>query len=120
MCHAGLSHKTGKDGGSGSNLEHFMAEQLDRRGFLKQSSLALAAAGCVAANSSQPRKLPVVILAGPAHERGLIHGKTLKKQILELVKLWKVDLAERFQMDAAAFIQRFVKQTDYLPAIKKW
>ena len=49
-----------------------------------------------------------------------MHGKTLKDAIQELVKLWKEDLAQRFKTDANTFIQRFVKQSNYLPAIKKW
>jgi predicted choloylglycine hydrolase len=102
-----------------------MGQPLNRRAFLKQSSLtglALAATGLAAdaPKSAQPRKLPIVVLEGSAHERGLVHGKTLKTQIHELVKLWKDDLADRFKMDAGAFIQRFVKQTEYVSAIKKW
>src|SRR5581483_815497 len=65
-------------------------------------------------------RLPVLVLEGTAHERGLLHGKTLKKQIHELVKLWKEDLAQRFKTDANSFIRRFVKQTDYRSAMKKW
>jgi len=100
-----------------------MAEQPNRRVFLKQSSLAalaLSAAGNAHADPAPARKLPVLVLEGSAHERGLVHGKTLKKQIHELVTVWKNDLAERYQMNAAAFIKRFVKQTDYVVAIKKW
>jgi isopenicillin-N N-acyltransferase like protein len=97
--------------------------QLDRREFLRLSSLALASAGGASADTpkpAQPRKLQVVVLEGSAHERGLVHGKTLKTQIHELIKLWKADLADRYKMTADAFIKRFVKQTDYLSAIKKW
>jgi predicted choloylglycine hydrolase len=101
-----------------------MYNQLNRRAFFKQSSVAaLAALTARTAASQKPApagKLTVLVLEGTARERGLTHGKALKKQIHELVKLWKEDLAERYRTDADAFIKRFVKQTDYPAAIKKW
>jgi hypothetical protein len=50
----------------------------------------------------------------------LTHGKTLKDSIHAFVKGWKIDLAERYKMDADAFIKKFVQRTDYLSAMKKW
>jgi isopenicillin-N N-acyltransferase-like protein len=97
-----------------------MTEPSNRRVFLKQSGLAVLALSAAGAVQAEQRKLPVLILEGSPRERGLVHGKTLKKQIHELVKLWQDDLAERYKMAASAFIKRFVKQTDYVSAIKKW
>jgi predicted choloylglycine hydrolase len=94
----------------------------DRRAFLQQSTVA-GLAFCAAddwAASAENKKLAVVTLEGSAFERGVIHGKTLKAQIHELVKLWKADLVERYKMPADAFIKKFVQQTDFQPAIKKW
>jgi predicted choloylglycine hydrolase len=96
-----------------------------RRSFLKQATLAgasLWAAGrpLGAAEPKEDRRLTIVALEGPPRQRGLVHGKTLKGPIHELLKLWKADLAERYKMDADAFVKKFVKHTDYLPAIKKW
>jgi len=95
----------------------------NRRSFLKQSAAAAvgAALGNLAgADQQAARPLPVVALEGTPLERGLTHGKKLKEPIHTLLKLWKADLAERYKMDAAAFVQRFVKQTDYPAAIKQW
>jgi isopenicillin-N N-acyltransferase like protein len=64
--------------------------------------------------------LKVLVLDGTPHQRGLVHGRTMKAQIHEIVRLWKAQLADAFKMDADAFIRRFVRQTDFLPAIKKW
>ena len=36
------------------------------------------------------------------------------------MRLWKADLAAQFKMDADAFITRFLGQTHYVEAIKKW
>ena len=93
-----------------------------RRDFLHQSTaagLALSAAGGFAV-PAEPDRLRVVVLEGTAHERGLTHGKTLKEPIHALVKLWKADLAERYKMEADAFIPKFLRYTDYLPAIRQW
>src|SRR5262249_47238069 len=66
------------------------------------------------------KRLPVVTLEGSPFDRGVTHGKTLKAQIHELMKHWKADLAERYKMPADAFIKKFVQQTAFQPAIKKW
>ncbi len=67
-----------------------------------------------------PRKLRVLVLEGTPRQRGLAHGKALQKQIHQVLKLWKAELAATYKMDADAFIQCFVKKTDYLSAMKKW
>src|SRR4030095_12739146 len=43
---------------------------------------------------SNKKDLRVVVLEGSPYNRGLIHGKTLKKEINELVRLWKADLGK--------------------------
>jgi isopenicillin-N N-acyltransferase-like protein len=83
-------------------------------------SAMLLAAAAAKAEPAAARKLAVVVLEGSPYNRGLIHGKTLKTQIHDFVAVWKADLAQRYKMDADAFIQRFVKKTDYPAAIKKW
>ncbi|MGH9429834.1 MAG: C45 family autoproteolytic acyltransferase/hydrolase, partial [Terriglobia bacterium] len=67
-----------------------------------------------------PRKLKVMVLEGTPYQRGLIHGKTMKDQIHQLVRLWKAQLADVFKTDADVFIKRFAKQTEYVAAMKKW
>lgn len=66
------------------------------------------------------RKLKVLVLQGSPRDRGLAHGKAMREQIHRVLKLWKADLAANYKMDADAFIQRFVKKTDFLTAMKKW
>src|SRR4051794_5914982 len=62
----------------------------------------------------------VLLLEGSAHERGLTHGKALRSEIHEVVRLWKADLEAQFKMDADAFIARFLERTRHLEAIRKW
>jgi isopenicillin-N N-acyltransferase-like protein len=69
---------------------------------------------------SNKKDLRVVVLEGPPYNRGLMHGKTLKKEINELVRLWKADLEKVYKMKADTFISNFLKKTDFTKAIKKW
>lgn len=62
----------------------------------------------------------VLLLQGSAYERGLTHGKALRNEINEIVRLWKADLAARFKMDADAFITRFLARTRHVDAIRRW
>ena len=34
--------------------------------------------------------------------------------------LWKADLAERYRMDAGAFVKKFLQRTDFTTAMQKW
>jgi len=61
-----------------------------------------------------------LLLQGSPYERGLAHGETLRSQIHEVVGLWKGELAHMVQMDAGEAIARFVKGTDFAPAIQRW
>lgn len=65
-------------------------------------------------------ELPVLHLNGTAYENGMQHGKLLKKEINELIGLWKQDLEAKYQMSADAFIKVFLDSTNYIPSIKKW
>jgi hypothetical protein len=64
--------------------------------------------------------LRVVTLQGSPYNRGLVHGQSLKKEIHELVVLWKADLEKEYKMKPEAFIARFLKKTDFTQAIKQW
>src|ERR1700730_5905643 len=46
------------------------------------------------------RKLKVLVLEGTPHNRGLVHGRAMKDQIHEVVRLWKAILSHAFKMDA--------------------
>jgi hypothetical protein len=64
--------------------------------------------------------LRVVHLEGNPYERGFKHGQALKKEIHELVKLWKTNLGKSRKTDADVFIKKFVESTNFHKAIKKW
>jgi len=68
----------------------------------------------------EPRELKVVVLEGSPYHRGLVHGRTLRKEIVQLVQIWKTNLTETFNADADRFISAFLKQTDYVSAIWRW
>src|SRR5262245_9106836 len=64
--------------------------------------------------------LRTVRLEGSHYNRGLIHGRTLQKEIQEVVRLWKNDLERAYKTKPAEFIAQFLRKTDFIPAIKKW
>ncbi|HNB69995.1 MAG TPA: C45 family autoproteolytic acyltransferase/hydrolase [Acidobacteriota bacterium] len=64
--------------------------------------------------------LKVVVLEGSPYNRGLIHGRTLKKEIGEILQLWKADVEQTYKMKADEFTARFLKTTNFIPAIQKW
>src|SRR5262245_19473286 len=62
----------------------------------------------------------IVVLEGSPYDRRLTQGRTLKKEINEVVGKWKAHLEADYKMKADGFIEQFFKKTDFLPAIKKW
>ena len=64
--------------------------------------------------------LPILHLNGTTYENGYQHGKLLRKEINELVGLWKQDLEEKYKMPADTFINIFLDSTNYIPSIIKW
>jgi hypothetical protein len=97
----------------------------NRRKFLKQSAAAgFALWATPKGPGAEPKtaepRLPTLLLEGPPRQRGLTHGKALKEQIHELLKLWKADLAARYKVDASAFLKKFLERTDFPAAMKKW
>lgn len=64
--------------------------------------------------------LRVLSLQGTPYERGIEHGRALKKDIHELVRLWKNDIEQSYKTDADEFIKRFLSETNFEKAIKKW
>jgi hypothetical protein len=51
---------------------------------------------------------------------GVVHGRTLKTEIWELVKRWKEDLRKTYRVEAEVFIREFLKKTDFKPAMERW
>ena len=64
--------------------------------------------------------LKVLVLEGTPYERGLQHGTYLKKDIHELVKIWKEDIQKTYKTEADVFIKKFLDATDFEKAIKEW
>jgi len=67
-----------------------------------------------------PPKLRIVELAGTPYQMGVVHGRTLKTEIRDLVELWKKDLEKTYQVTAEVFIREFLKKTDFKPAMERW
>jgi len=60
-----------------------------------------------------------VLLEGSPFDRGLIHGETLRREIHEVIRLWKRALERNTAMPAEGFIGRFLDRTSYMLAIER-
>jgi isopenicillin-N N-acyltransferase-like protein len=65
-------------------------------------------------------RLRIVDLEGTPYQMGMIHGRTLKAEIQELVKRWKDDLEKAYQVPAETFVRELLKKTDFKPAMERW
>ena len=66
------------------------------------------------------RQLKIITVSGNGYERGYQHGQQMKKEIGELMVLWKKDLGEDIHIPADTFIHNFLGATDFIPSIKKY
>lgn len=66
------------------------------------------------------REVRVLDLEGPPRERGLAHGVALRAEIREMITDFRAGLEADFGVEASVFIQRFITDTDFMPAIEKW
>jgi isopenicillin-N N-acyltransferase like protein len=66
------------------------------------------------------RPLKLITVSGNGYERGYQHGQQLKKEIGELIALWKNDLEKGMHMPADSFLSQFLASTDFVPVIKKY
>lgn len=73
----------------------------------------------VAQNQSK-RVLNEITLSGSGYELGLQHGKTLKKEIGEIVTKWKANTTKNFGKDAELTLDAFYKQASFDEAIKEY
>lgn len=64
-------------------------------------------------------KLRYLELSGTAYERGLTHGKLLKEDIHQVIRLFKEDIKNTTKLDPDEFIARFLKLTDYKNSVEK-
>ena len=101
-----------------------------RSGAILLSAVLVLSAGCIdtpssaheagSADVNPAKEVRVLVLEGTPYERGLAHGRSLKKEIHEIVALWKAQLGSPGGIHADAFIQKFLQETDFEPAIEKW
>lgn len=71
-------------------------------------------------NLTQNGNLRILVLEGTPYERGIKHGRALKRDIHELVGLWKTDIQQSYKTDADVFIKKFLAETNFEKAIKQW
>ena len=64
--------------------------------------------------------LKVVLLEGSPFERGLTHGRVLKKEIHKVIGKWRTHLETDYKLGADEFTERFFEKTDFLQAIERW
>lgn len=107
---------------------------MDRRGFLKTASAG--AAGTLFFGIGQPPgraaefsaegipgaapPLGVLDLFGTPRERGRIHGESLREPIRALCATWKSHLGRPEGSTPDAYLERFLADTDFEPAIARF
>jgi isopenicillin-N N-acyltransferase like protein len=64
--------------------------------------------------------LPILHLNGTPYENGFQHGAIMKNRIIKLIRLWRKDIEDNYQIPADEFIKMFLDSSDYISAIKKW
>jgi isopenicillin-N N-acyltransferase-like protein len=90
---------------------------LFRRYFTLLLTLILLPPIALAAGS---RSFSVVVLEGSPRQRGLTHGRTLRRQIVDGIAAWKAGLEQSHHMDADLFIKGLLAKTNFVPAIQRW
>lgn len=66
------------------------------------------------------RTLKKVTFSGIGYELGLQHGKTLKKEIGEVIVAWKKNVSSQLGENADTVLKRFFQYAQFDAAIKKW
>ena len=69
---------------------------------------------------SLDRDVTVLDVSGEPYARGLAHGRALKGRIHDMVGEFKADLSQTHGVPADEFIERFLADTDFQPAIERW
>jgi len=66
------------------------------------------------------RPLRVVELEGTPRERGRAHGEALKPLVQEFIERWKYRLRQVYQENPDELIDRFMEETRFVDAVKRW
>lgn len=83
------------------------------------ASLSLVAQPIVTSNPSNNKAVPLIALKGDGYQRGLQHGKILKKEIAEVYAKWKENIRSVISGDPDSALSVFLKSTHFIPAIEK-
>ena len=75
---------------------------------------------CTKKDQPVQNPLRVVELQGTAYNRGLIHGKTLKEEIKQIITQWSNMTELKHKMKMEDIKKDFLNRTNYIEAIKKW
>jgi isopenicillin-N N-acyltransferase like protein len=77
--------------------------------------------GANASNINTPadKQVPVIELSGNGYQRGLQHGKLLKREIGEIILKWKQNIKQGTGTDADQFIKTFYANTNFEPISRK-
>jgi isopenicillin-N N-acyltransferase-like protein len=62
----------------------------------------------------------VVEIGGTPRERGRAHGEALRSRIVERDRRWRHQIETTAAMSADRFIDRFLAETSFVPAIERW
>ncbi len=78
----------------------------------------LVSISCLAQQNN--RELKQVTFSGRGYELGLEHGKTLKKEIGEIIEAWKKNTSKALGKDADSVLIDFYAYAEFTGAIQKW
>jgi len=65
-------------------------------------------------------EIQIVPVAGTPEARGRAHGEALRSLIVAGMERWKDSIHEATGMHPAAYLDRFVNETNFMPAIERW
>jgi hypothetical protein len=86
---------------------------------LTLSSCVLFLSGC-SEGFANDRKLKEITLSGSGYERGVQHGRQLKKEVGQIVELWKENTAKATGTDPNEVLKDFFEYAQFDDAIRKW
>jgi isopenicillin-N N-acyltransferase like protein len=66
------------------------------------------------------RNMRILDLAGTPRQRGQVHGEQLRTEIATVLAGWQLDIERSTRQPVGPYIERFLTETDFLPAIERW
>lgn len=65
------------------------------------------------------REFREIVLSGTGYERGLQHGRQLKREIAEIVELWKLNTSASEKKDADSILRDFFEYAQFTDTIRR-